>query len=299
MNMNKWMIGIFFVLITAGFLFCGCTNILNNLFYAPLVQRGYQQQIDYQGKLEKKYAMDGSLSIDSFSVESGDKQTKQFKVWFPKELKNTAKKYPVVVMANGTGVFASRYIPIFEHLASWGFIVVGNEDGSSWWGHSTAATLNFILNQNATRGRLFYNKINVDAIGLAGHSQGGVGTFHAAADFDNSHYYKAICSMSGNDPAVADKIQCPLLMMMGTGGFDANGMKSVMESYNKIKSQPVVVGRLSNTEHGDVLTKGDAYMTAWMRYWLCGDIEAGKCFIGKEAEILNNKNWKEQQRKDL
>ena len=36
--------------------------------------------------------------------------------------------YPLVVMVNGTGVAASKYKPIFEHLASWSFIVIGNED---------------------------------------------------------------------------------------------------------------------------------------------------------------------------
>ena len=298
-KLSKWMKRTIIALVSVAFLYWGCSTIWNNILYAPMVNDGYQQSIDYKGELERKYAMNGTLAIDSFAVESGDERTKRFEVWFPKEMRTTQKKYPLVVMANGTGVFASRYKPIFEHLASWGFIVVGNEDGSSWWGHGTAATLDFILKQNATQGSLFYGKVKTDAIGLAGHSQGGVGTFHAAADFDNSRSYKAICAMSGNDPSVAAKIQCPVLLMMGTGGLDANGMKGVMECYSKIKSQPVVVGRLRNTEHGDVLTKGDAYMTAWMRYWLCGDQQAAKCFVGNQAEIMSNKGWQEQKRKGL
>ena len=290
---------IIIALICVAFLYWGCSTILDNILYAPMVQEGYQQSIDYHGVLEKKYAMNGTMAIDSFSVESGDEQTKRFEVWYPKEMTRSERTWPVVVMANGTGVFASRYIPIFEHLASWGFIVVGNEDGSSWWGHSTSSTLDFILKQNTTQGSLFYGKVNVEAIGLAGHSQGGVATFHAATDFDNSHYYKAVCAMSGNAPDVAEKIACPVLMMMGSGGLDANGMKGVMECYDKITSQPVIAARLKNTDHGDVLTRGDAYMTAWMRYWLCGDEEAGKCFVGEDAEIMTNQGWQEQKRKNL
>lgn len=37
-------------------------------------------------------------------------------------------------MVNGTGVYASKYPAVFEHLASWGFIVVGNEDPSTCTG---------------------------------------------------------------------------------------------------------------------------------------------------------------------
>ncbi|WP_294188357.1 hypothetical protein [uncultured Clostridium sp.] len=78
-------------------------------------------------------------------------------------------------MVNGTGVPASKYKAIFEHLASWGFIVVGNEDGESWNGNSTSQTLDYILSLNDDVNSIFNKKINVDAIGVAGHSQGGVG----------------------------------------------------------------------------------------------------------------------------
>lgn len=288
-----------FIAFFGALLLWGCEAILNNMLTAPMVQDGYQSKINYQGKLERKYAQNGSFAVDTFSVASGEEHAKRFEVWYPSELKNSDKTWPVVVMANGTGVLASRYKPIFEHLASWGFIVVGNEDGSSWWGHSTAATLDYVLTQNTTKSSTLYGKVNISAIGLAGHSQGGVGTFHAAADFDNSTYYKTICAMSGNDPTVAEKIQCPVLLMMGTNGLDGGGMKGVNECFDKIVSQPMVVGRLSNTDHGDVLTKGDAYMTAWMRYWLCDDKEAAGCFVGDKAEIMSNKAWQEQKRKNL
>ena len=287
------------VIFFGALLLWGCEAILNNMLTTPMVQNGYQSKINYQGMLERKYAQNGAFAVDTFSVASGDERTRRFEVWYPSELKNSNKTWPVVVMANGTGVFASRYKPIFEHLASWGFIVVGNEDGSSWWGHGTATTLDFVLAQQTSKESPLYGKVNISTIGLAGHSQGGVGSFHAAADFDNSNRYKAICAMSGNDPTVAEKIQSPVLLMMGTKGLDANGMKGVNECFDKITSQPVIVGRLSNTDHGEVLTKGDAYMTAWMRYWLCGDLEAGKCFLGDSAEMLSNEAWQDVKREGM
>lgn len=63
-----------------------------------------------------------------------------------------------------------------------------------------------------------------------------------------------------------------------------------------IGSKQKVLGRIKNTDHGDVLKRGDAYMTAWMRYWLCDDQEAGKCFLGDSAEILSNEAWQDVKR---
>ena len=53
------------------------------------------------------------------------------------------------------------------------------------------------------------------------------------------------------------------------------------------------MGRIKDTDHGDMLPRGDAYMTAWMRYWLCNDTLAARCFVGNEAEITTNKMWQD------
>lgn len=36
-----------------------------------------------------------------------------------------------------------------------------------------------------------------------------------------------------------------------------------------------------------------------MRYWLCGDQEAGKCFLGDSAEILSNEAWQDVKREGM
>ena len=277
----------------------GCNAIWNNILTAPLVKDGYQNEFDYKGALEKKYAYNGTYDVDSLSVASSDEAVKRFYVWYPAELKKGTKKWPVVVMANGTGVLATRYIPIFEHLASWGFVVVGNQDGSSWFGNSTSTTLDWFLAQNTDAESPFFEKIDTEAIGLAGHSQGGVATFYAATQFDNARYYKAICSMSGNFPDFAKSIQAPAFLMGGTNGLDAKVIDGMNECFGGIDSQPVVMGILKDTDHGVVLPRGDAYMTAWFLFYLQGDKQAGKCFYGDDAEILSNPAWKEVKRKNF
>jgi hypothetical protein len=297
--MNKTMKRILILSIVVVACCIGCKAILNNILTAPLVKDGYQNEFEYKGKLEKQYAYNGLYSVDSLSVVSNDEAVKRFHVWFPSELKESTKKWPIVVMANGTGVLATRYIPIFEHLASWGFVVVGNQDGSSWFGNSTSTTLDWILAQNTDAESPFFEKIDTEAIGLAGHSQGGVATFYAATQFDNAKYYKAICSMSGNFPDFARSIQAPVFMMGGTNGLDAKVIDGMNECFGGIDSQPVVMGILKDTDHSVVLPRGDAYMTAWFLFYLQGDKQAGKCFYGDDAEILINPAWKEVKRKNF
>ena len=298
-NMNKTVNRIL-ILLAVTFAFCiGCKAIWNNILTAPLVKDGYQNVFDYKGALEEKYAYNGTFTVDSLSVASSDEAIKRFHVWFPSEMKSSLKKWPVVVMANGTGVLATRYIPIFEHLASWGFVVVGNQDGSSWFGNSTSATLDWILAQNNASDSPFFGKIDTEAIGLAGHSQGGVATFYAATQFENVKYYKAICSMSGNFPDFAKSIQAPVFLMGGTNGLDAKALDGMNECFGIIDSQPVVMGILKDTDHGVVLPRGDAYLTAWFLFYLQGDKQAGKCFYGDDAEILINPAWEEVKRKNF
>lgn len=54
-----------------------------------------------------------------------------------------------------------------------------------------------------------------------------------------------------------------------------------------------VLGRVKEAEHEDMLERVDGYMTAWMLYHLQNDEEAGKVFIGDNAEILSNTNWQD------
>ena len=61
-----------------------------------------------------KYAETGGV------VEAKYTALGSYEVWYPSEMKDTDKTYPLVIMANGTGVKASQYKEVFKHLASWG-----------------------------------------------------------------------------------------------------------------------------------------------------------------------------------
>ena len=286
--------------------FWGC----NELFWKNMqaVLEGYQDRFDYQGTLEKKYAADGQYQVELFTQEDSDERIKLLQVYYPADLKTSQKKWPLVLMANGTGTPASKYKAIFLHLASWGFIVVGNQDEWTWDGKSVSKSLDMMLKANADPSSLFYQKVDTACIGLTGHSQGGMCVYTAASLFANSPLYKALCTQSGTATMLVDSlgadflkdIKAPMLLMGGCGDLDAKALcklDDLQKSYEGIGSEQRIMGRIKGTDHGDMLPRGDAYMTAWMRYWLCADAEAEKCFVGKKAEILSNNSWQDVKRK--
>ena len=69
-------------------------------------------------------------------------KAKKIKVYYPNEMiLYREKKYPIVIMVNGTGVEYPKYEATFNHLSSWGFIVTGNDDPSTCLGGSSVKTL--------------------------------------------------------------------------------------------------------------------------------------------------------------
>jgi len=67
------------------------------------------------------------------------------------ELKSSNKTYPVVFVVNGEGVMTNKIKPILQHLASWGFIVVGNYDLETISGESVTLSMSTITLANENK----------------------------------------------------------------------------------------------------------------------------------------------------
>ena len=85
----------------------------------------YTKEVKTGGEIESKYLAMGSYKVKSIKKE-GSELTKKYYIYYPEEVKETNKNYPVVVILNGTGVLPKKYKALFKHLASWGFVVIGN-----------------------------------------------------------------------------------------------------------------------------------------------------------------------------
>lgn len=280
----------------------------------------YYNYLETEKELERGYSKLGDNKVSFKSFDANNDVLKEYEIWYPSDLENSDKKYPLVVIANGTGITASKYKAFFKHLASWGFVVIGNEDENSRSGESSSKSLDYVLKLNQDKNSIFYNKIDTDNIGIGGHSQGGVGTINAVNNWDNGKLYKAMYTASATSPFWGQegqlgtdwaydvtKINIPYFFIAGTEYFDAGEAISIEETsgqgicplyamqdiYSKLPTKYKVMGRLMDIDHGQTYQKADGYMTAWFMYWLKDDLQAGSIFFDDNAEILVNSNWQD------
>ena len=281
----------------------------------PWLEKDYYTAFQSDSALEKKYAGPGSYDVSNTVIKSDDDTIKNIRIWYPTELDNTAEKYPFIIVTNASNTAALNYEPYFERLASWGFIVVGNDDRQAGTGISTSLTLDYMLEQNQNSKSLFYEKIDTRNIGIVGYSQGGAGAVRAVTEYGNSGLYKTIFTGSAAHSYIAQmwggydasKVSIPWFMTAATGTSDDTGAKdaatewagvaplsSLAENYNAMSDNVFKLrARVVGAEHEDMQESTDGYMTAWMLYQLQGDEEAGTALTGENAEILSNPNWQD------
>ena len=69
------------------------------------------------------------MKIQTF--DSDNPKIEHYTFVYPQKIAEKSDKITVVLVANGTDIPASDSMPILEHLASRGFLVVGNQDPES------------------------------------------------------------------------------------------------------------------------------------------------------------------------
>lgn len=277
----------------------------------PLVAEGYYQATVSGGELERRYTERGEYEISKLAFDVADDTMRSIYVWMPQS--EAPSPRPIIIIVNGSNAIASRCEPFFERLASWGFVVVGNDDPMAGRGDSTSRTLDFLLAAADDDEHPLYGLIDISKIGIAGYSQGGAGALRAATEFANSSRYTTLftCSAASQllsqnlgwayDPA---KVQIPYFMVAGTGVSDAGDGKdgwvgvtplaSLEENYAVVpEGVERVMARRVNAEHEDMMACSDAYLTAWMLYRLYGDEQAAQVFVGDTAEIRHNGLWQD------
>ena len=120
------------------------------ILFIPMTPNNYTKEVKTGGDIEIKYLSMGDYKVKKVKKD-GSEITKKYYIYYPEELSNINKKYPVVVILNGTGVLPKKYKELFKHLASWGFVVIGNDDGSTGFGKSADETIDLIISENSNR----------------------------------------------------------------------------------------------------------------------------------------------------
>ena len=285
----------------------------------PWYDDNYFDDFKTEAVLEKKYSGRGSFETACTEFKSDNSKIDTIRVFYPAELADSNQTYPMIVSVNASGTRARNYMAVLDRIASWGFIVVGNDDPQSGTGETASQTLEFILNIGADSE--LYGKIDKNNIGIMGYSQGGAGALCAVTNFDNGKMYKTIFTGSAAYPFLAhnmgwdydvSKVTIPYFMTSGTGKTDDADvpditkdfagvcpLEAVITNYYSISDDVEKVrARATGAEHEDMLVRSDGYMTAWMLYQLCDDKNAAKVFVGDDAEILHNSNWQDIEKND-
>lgn len=300
----KKVIRIFLIVIISLIVMILVRNVITSNM--PLLSENYYIGIQYEKPLEQKYSQKGEYEV---SHTEYDVKPYTIRVYYPSKLTETDRKYPMIIIVNGSNSPAKKYLPFFERLASWGFIVVGTDDPQTGSGQTTSSTLDYLIRQSDIK-----QYIDLENIGIAGYSQGGAGALAAVTMYENGDLYKTVFTGSAAYPSLASnmgwsydysKISIPYFMTAATGSSDDTGvedidkefggvapLQSLKEIYNGMSNDVFkIYARINHAEHEDMLIRSESYLTAWMLFQLTQDKEAAKVFIGEDAEILSNPNW--------
>lgn len=268
------------------------------------VPENYTETVKTGGEIEKKYLNMGKYDIDYYE-SLAMMSFKKYEIYYPKDIKTMTNKIPVVIFVNGTGAVGSKYPELQKHMASWGFITVATEEEHAWSGFSAEMSIGFleILNNNKVlvdKENIFYNKIDLDNVGITGHSQGGFGVVNAITNQNHKNNYKAAVVLSSNAQTNeglqwktdATLINIPTMIIGSTGNIDKGlaSLESLEKLYKQIPENVTkVLARRNDADHGEMLYYGDGYVTAWFMYYLQGD-EAAK---GLFEEMQNNELYQD------
>ena len=149
----------------------------------PSVPNDYTKTVKTGGAIEAKYMAMGSHEVSYFESATLNSFQK-YEIYYPSDI-DQGGPLPVVVFVNGTGVKGSKYPALQKHMASWGFITIATEEEYAWNGFSAEMSVRYLELLNEYEGEIngneniFFGKVNLNCIGITGHSQGGFGVVNA------------------------------------------------------------------------------------------------------------------------
>lgn len=270
----------------------------------------YFESIDQVGTLEKKYAPYGEYAVKEIVKKNvtGKSEITAYKIWYPAKLESSNEKYPAVVCLNGSNCTYADCEPVYKHLASWGFIVIGNNQTQAISGKSGFDCVGVLKELEQDVNSPLYKKIDLTKIGLQGGSQGGSGAIHAATSDNESNVFVSLLTLSAassgrlGEEWVYDMsgLSIPCFMLSGTGEWDngiVTSLKSLQENFDACKGE-TYIARRKGYDHEQMAQAADSYVVAWFLYTLKGDSEAAKVFTGDNPELFNNANWQDVNGKD-
>jgi hypothetical protein len=244
-------------------------------------------------------------------------------IFRPKDLSVFDEKNKLPIIAWGNGACANspwEHVNFLSEIASYGFLVIAigpiPKEGQRGGGRSTSSQLsdaiNWAIAQNNDKSSQYYNKIDIKKIAVSGMSCGGLQALEIAPDPRVTTV--VICNsgilanpgsgMAGMPNLTKDlllKLHSPVIYILG--GESDIAYSNGMDDFKRINNVPVFVANM-NVGHGGTYSQphGGEFArvaTAWYKWQLKGDKEAGKKFTGEPCELSQDPNWKVEKKKIL
>lgn len=275
---------------------------------------------------------DPSLATTSRVVEDGgtgaysaimytDSSLPTHTVFRPKDLNALGKKTKLPIIAWGNGACANspwEHINFLSEVASHGFLVIAigpmPQEGERGRGGSTSSQLidaiDWAIAQNSDKSSVLFGKIDIAKVAVSGMSCGGLQTLETAPDprvttavVCNSGI---IGNLGGGMPGMPSltkdhlsKLHTPVLYLLG--GESDIAYNNGMDDFNRINHVPVFVANMDvghggtySQPHGGEFAK---VATAWYKWQLKGDKEAGRMFTGDPCQLSESTVWRVDKKK--
>jgi hypothetical protein len=238
-------------------------------------------------------------------------QQQRFNVYRPKNLATSEYLHPILIWANGykdnpeqnpplcvtdrVNQWCGQYLPLLQHLASHGFVVVASLSTATGDGNPlpTIAGLDWIIKQNDSVGSPYYHHLDTSKIGQLGHSYGGMSTCKSAAD----PRYKALATICGTTALTG--VHTPFMFYCG-GKDNTVKCDGVRNVFLTVKDQPAFFVDELASDHGWWVYQGPSGVSlsaaaAWFRVHLMGDTANRKYFYGSNCTFCTDSRVKVEQ----
>ncbi|WP_280382241.1 hypothetical protein [Nocardia wallacei] len=104
-----------------------------------------------------------------------------YDIWYPTDLGARGVRHPIITWGDGTNAVPRQYAYLLEHLASWGFVVIAAENRTTGSGADIAGAARYLIDASREPSSVFHDRLDPDAVGAVGHSQGASGAINAMA----------------------------------------------------------------------------------------------------------------------
>jgi len=252
--------------------------------------------------VEEHFAATGPSAVTT--AQAGD-AAGTYTLAYPTDFASDGTDNAVVAYGNGTGGSCDGpSAPVLDHLASWGFVVVCPNSGSTGWGTEIWAGAQHLIAQAGNPSSIFHGELDTAAVGAAGHSQGATGA--ANATVLSNGVITSTVGLATVDPGFhfpADQLPAfgqiddPIFFVSGTADF-LTSQSSQQNYFNQVRG-PAAKAAVVGADHNSMIPASLGYVTAWFRYTLGDDGFARQAFVGSPPEINANAAWTNQAQRNL